>query len=49
MEKNIDLIALRYRWPPGSWDDLTIERATRLLQAVSEMIELEKVPEPPDG
>ena len=48
MEKNIDLIALRYRWPPGSWDGMTIERATRLLDAINDLMAIEhaNLPEP---
>lgn len=34
MEENFNLIALQYRWPPGSWDHLTIERAGRLWGAL---------------
>lgn len=43
MEKNIHLIALRYRWPPGSWDHLTIARAARLFGAVSEISAAERL------
>jgi len=38
MEKNIDLIALRFHWPPGSLGCLTIERAARLFATVDEEI-----------
>lgn len=34
MEENVNLIALQYRWPPGSWDDLTLARAGRLWDAI---------------
>lgn len=37
MEKNIHLIALRYRWSPGSWDNMPIVRAARLFEVVAEM------------
>jgi len=42
MEKNIDIIALRYHWPPGSWASLSLERAGRLFEAVEEMTKLQQ-------
>jgi len=42
MEKNIDIIALKYRWPPGSWAGLSLERAARLFEAVEDMTKLEQ-------
>lgn len=36
------MIALRYRWPPGSWDSIPVARAARLFEAVREMAELER-------
>ena len=42
MEKNIDIIALRYHWPPGSWAKLSLERAARLFEAVEEMTKLQQ-------
>jgi hypothetical protein len=41
VEKNIHLTALRYRWPPGSWDHLPVARAARLFLAVRDMAETE--------
>jgi hypothetical protein len=43
MEKNVHLIALRYRWPPGSWDDMPIARAARLFEVVAEVAERERL------
>ena len=36
MEKNVHLIATHLRWPPGSWDHLSIRRASRIFEAVAE-------------
>lgn len=36
MEKNLELVALQYRWPPGSWDHLTLQRAARLWASLEE-------------
>lgn len=35
MEENIHRVALKYNWPPGSWDHLSIARAARLFDAVT--------------
>jgi len=35
VEENIHLIALNYRWPPGSWDHLSIARISRLIEAIN--------------
>jgi len=34
VEENFHYLALQYRWPPGSWDHLTIARAARIWDTV---------------
>lgn len=36
METNINLIAVRAGWPPGSWDQITMARFVRIVQAMQE-------------
>jgi len=35
VEENIHWIALNFRWPPGSWDHLSVKRISRLVDAIN--------------
>jgi hypothetical protein len=34
VEEDVNVIAFQQRWPPGSWDNLTIRRAVRMVNAL---------------
>jgi hypothetical protein len=39
IEKNVHIVALRHKWPPGSWDHLNLKRVSRIFEAAREMAE----------
>jgi len=47
VEKGVIARALRYGWPPQSWEALTIARLVRIYQVEAEMLEAQEVPTPP--
>jgi hypothetical protein len=49
VEKNVHLTALRYRWPPGSWDHLPVARAARLFDVARQVAEAERAALPHFG
>jgi hypothetical protein len=46
----MNMMALNYHWPPGSWDHLKLARAERLIQAMQRLVrEMRPTPRLPDG
>jgi len=47
VEKGIIARALRYNWPPGSWETLSIARLVRIYQVEAEMHDAQESASPP--